>query len=299
MHYFPFHLHYRYVISQNVDGLHKRSGIKPENMSELHGNIYLEVCDDCGTEYLRPFSVTEHSGNDVDCSNMSFKDMAHCTGRRCDTCKGILRDTIINFGEVSKQVVVTAKFLHVSFRNMKEFGSNYNLFTFSNIFQSLPSYLLKRAKKHSKECDLMLILGSSLTVSPANQLPLYAKEMVIVNLQKTEYDSKAAIRIFAKTDIVMQLLMEYLGKVWMHYLQLAGYTIPTFTVEQMKPTLIYQPDDPAARISRKPTPNKDEHPIVQDADKVNVDGLFVRRIAMLTFFRKILVAVPFCNKCTK
>jgi len=210
----------KYVVSQNVDGLHKRSGIKPEQISELHGNIYLEVCDDCGTEYLRPFSVTEHSGDDVDCSKMSFTEMAHCTGRRCDACKGILRDTIINFGE------------------------------------SLPSYILKRAKKNSKQCDLMLILGSSLTVSPANQLPLYATEMVIVNMQKTEYDSKAALRIFAKTDTVMQMLMEELG-----------YKIPSFTLEQMKLTLTYQPTNPEERISRKPAPKPDTHPIVSDTEK--------------------------------
>ena len=47
----------KYTISQNVDGLHRRSGIKPDMLSELHGNVYLEVCDDCGTEYLRNYSV--------------------------------------------------------------------------------------------------------------------------------------------------------------------------------------------------------------------------------------------------
>ena len=97
-------------------GLHLRSGIKPENLSELHGNIYLEICDDCSTEYLRTYSCTEHkyfsyilntnsffsSSDEVDTTGMSFKEIRHMTGRRCENqdCKGVLRDSIIDFGEV-------------------------------------------------------------------------------------------------------------------------------------------------------------------------------------------------------
>ena len=32
------------VISQNVDGLHRKSGILADNICELHGNSNLEVC---------------------------------------------------------------------------------------------------------------------------------------------------------------------------------------------------------------------------------------------------------------
>ncbi len=49
----------KYVVSQNCDGLHRRSGILPERISEVHGNSNREYCGKCGKEYIRgsfPFS---------------------------------------------------------------------------------------------------------------------------------------------------------------------------------------------------------------------------------------------------
>jgi len=114
--------------------------------------------------------------------------MKHATGRLCKKgdCRGILRDSIINFGE------------------------------------TLPPEALGKGKQQSKLCDLAICLGSSLTVRPACNLPLYATknkegDIVIVNLQKTPLDSDCSLRIFAKCDQVMALLMKELG-----------YTIPQF-----------------------------------------------------------------------
>ena len=58
--------------------------------------------------------------------------------------------------------------------------------------ETLPQDAFQMAYEESKKADLFIVLGSSLSVSPANQFPLIAKEagskLVIVNMEPTEFD---------------------------------------------------------------------------------------------------------------
>lgn len=158
----------KYVVSQNCDGLHRRSGLDPSKLSELHGNTNLETCGKCKKEYLR----------DYECDRDDVDD--HSTGRICSVpnCGGQLYDSIINFGE------------------------------------NLPKIPFKKARQNSKEADLCIVLGSSLTVSPANSIAgnvgLSGRKLVIVNLQKTEDDKNCCLRVFGKTDEFMAMVMKNL-----------------------------------------------------------------------------------------
>ena len=86
-------------VSQNVDGLHRKSGLNADSLAELHGNTNLEICVKCDREHMRDYKTS-----------IGAKD--HLTGRICDTpgCGGKLKDTIINFGENLKEEILMKGF---------------------------------------------------------------------------------------------------------------------------------------------------------------------------------------------
>ena len=60
--------------------------------------------------------------------------------------------------------------------------------------ESLPQDVWQKAMIFASECDLMIIAGTSLVVSPANTLPIYAKQnkaiLIEVNPENTEMSSE-------------------------------------------------------------------------------------------------------------
>jgi len=156
----------KHIISQNVDGLHRKSGITADALSELHGNIFVERCVKCGREYERDFNTICSGG---------------FTGRDCDAprCGGRLRHSGVGFGD------------------------------------DLPQKVVQKAWDEAEAADLCLALGSSITVTPASEMPAWVAQrssrrrdagLVIVNLQATPCDSIAALRINGMVDDVMGML---------------------------------------------------------------------------------------------
>lgn len=137
----------KFLISQNVDNLHLKSGIRPELLAELHGNITKLRCGWCE------------------------KTVDRSTGKtKCD-CGGPLGPSVVNFG------------------------------------QPLPQRDLFLSYEHSRKCDLFVVVGSSLVVTPAADMPREALQhgakLVILNQGETPFDRYAHLRFFERIGDVL------------------------------------------------------------------------------------------------
>ncbi len=76
--------------------------------------------------------------------------------------------------------------------------------------EPLPEDILHEAMKRACTCDLMIVIGSGLTVYPASYLPAYAVDagarLVIINLTPTPFDAQASIVINAKAGDTMSAI---------------------------------------------------------------------------------------------
>jgi len=137
----------KFLISQNVDNLHLRSGIRLELLAELHGNVAKFRCHRCQTQVDKSLGLNS-------CS-----------------CGGRLVSSVVNFGD------------------------------------SLPEKDLEDSFWHSSRCDLFIVVGSSLVVSPANELPRVALQagahLVIINQGETPMDRSCHLRFEEKIGEVL------------------------------------------------------------------------------------------------
>ena len=151
----------RFLITQNTDDLHRSSGISPELLAELHGNGRLMRC--LGCDRLR---TRQEVGSDAARWGQGYRTQEPVRGQpACASCGGRLVSSVVNFGD------------------------------------PLPRREYELAERHARDCDLMLVLGSSLTVRPASSLVGLALRsgvrVVLVNRSRTPYDGAATLRVWA------------------------------------------------------------------------------------------------------
>jgi len=114
---------------------------------------------------------------------------------------------------------LTIKIAQVSGDTHKLFGIAFRLqgtdqLVSSYVFAINRAGQLARAKELAADCDLFLVIGSSLKVMPAAMLPRlalkYIAPLIIINLQPTSLDSLADVVIAEKAGLVLPQLVEML-----------------------------------------------------------------------------------------
>lgn len=97
---------------------------------------------------------------------------------RCPRCGGVIKPNVILFGE------------------------------------QLPLQVLRAAQDVARRADVMLIIGSSLEVAPASDIPIIATrcgaKLVIINLEPTDFDQKADVVIHEDAAVVLPKIMQCL-----------------------------------------------------------------------------------------
>jgi mono-ADP-ribosyltransferase sirtuin 6 len=160
----------QHIVTQNVDGLHIKSGLPRDKVSEVHGTAFAEYCVKCQKEYRTEKEVP----------TIGLKP----TGSKCPDCGKSLIDRLCDWDS------------------------------------PLPEDEVDTAIQNHRIADLVICLGTSLRIRPAGLWPTRTLrkngktregDIVIVNLQKTHLDSKCAVRIFHRIDLVFELLMKQFG----------------------------------------------------------------------------------------
>lgn len=81
--------------------------------------------------------------------------------------------------------------------------------------EQLPARTLAAARREARQCDAMLVIGSSLEVYPAAELPLLAQRagaaLIFINLTETALDAVADVVIRADVVDVLPVLADALG----------------------------------------------------------------------------------------
>jgi NAD-dependent SIR2 family protein deacetylase len=174
----------RALVTQNVDGLHQRGG--STGVIELHGNIGLALCMECGLQHPRAdiqaqlerdnpdfLGSTAAPAADGD-AHVEREDFHAFRIPVCTRCAGLLKPDVVFFGE------------------------------------SVPRERVDAVRRALDNADMLLVAGSSLMVYSGYRFCLAAaqlgKPIAAINLGRTRADDLLALKVAAPCAPILSAL---------------------------------------------------------------------------------------------
>ncbi|XP_069679983.1 NAD-dependent protein deacetylase Sirt6 isoform X2 [Periplaneta americana] len=163
----------QYVVSQNIDGLHLRSGFPRTHLAELHGNMFTERCNQCGQQFVRQNAT-------ISVGQKCLETPCPASRRNGRPCRGKLHDTILDWED-----------------NLPE--NDLGMADFHSCVADLSICL---------GTTLQIVPSGNLPLYTKK----YGGRLVICNLQPTKHDRKADLIIHSYVDDIMVQLMKLLDE---------------------------------------------------------------------------------------
>lgn len=254
-----------HVVTQNVDGLERLSGVKNKQLHQLRGDAFIERCPDgkCGRTFRRPFCVCDVSASveSLTAAHEMKRDAVRTLYERLDA-DGSGSVAVDELKEMVQSDVQVARVLGIAgHRKSRKIAATFKALdadgsgdvTFDELCDVLvgpldlspadrPAELQHRTGRMCDQCgsalvdtvqsygdpppqgavdsacaaalqtDYTLVLGSSLLVSPAQDIVFEGGRTVMVSTGRTVGEAQVEAKVLCDTDTFMLALMrELLG----------------------------------------------------------------------------------------
>ncbi|CAG5111203.1 Oidioi.mRNA.OKI2018_I69.chr2.g5533.t1.cds [Oikopleura dioica] len=137
------------IYTQNIDALEHIAGVPEEKIIEAHGTFHRNHCVKCRKDYSLDWLKNQLFGDRETGQKFDGGDPDYVP--KCESCGGVVRPDIVFFGE------------------------------------ALPDKLWRNIKNDFSACDLLIVLGTSLTVQPfANLVGEVAKGVPRLFINRTK-----------------------------------------------------------------------------------------------------------------
>ncbi|XP_055326948.1 NAD-dependent protein deacetylase Sirt6 isoform X2 [Sitodiplosis mosellana] len=226
--------HIKYIISQNIDGLHLRSGVSRKHLAELHGNMFIENCDKCRRQYVRATPAPTVGQKRTGGLCKGGKGTRACRG-------GYLIDNILDWEHDLPDKDLDMALSHSCLADLN--------ITLGTTLQINPAGTLPLKSKK------------------------FGGKVVICNLQPTKYDKKADLVISTYVDTVMEKVLKRLGVELPEYSGENDPTkrLPCDTEWTIAPKLVKEIDDQHKQMLKEIKKRKSDEPANVSKAKIKID----------------------------